>query len=39
MKRNWNNNELIEHFGVAPSERKLIGNKTGASRKFPIQMS
>lgn len=32
MKRNWNEDELLEHFGVLPIERKLIGNKTGASR-------
>lgn len=32
MKRNWNEDELLEHFVVVPIERKLIGNKTGASR-------
>lgn len=32
MKRNWNEDELLEHFVVLPIERKLIGNKTGASR-------
>jgi len=32
MKRNWNEDELLEHFGIVPVERKLIGNKTGASR-------
>lgn len=32
MKRNWNEDELLEHFAVVPIERKLIGNKTGASR-------
>nr|WP_261729351.1 DUF4158 domain-containing protein [Bacillus cereus] len=31
MKRNRNEDELLEHFGVLPIERKLIGNKTGAS--------
>lgn len=29
MKRNWNEDELLEHFVVLPTERKLIGNKTG----------
>ncbi|THG92329.1 transposase [Alkalihalobacillus alcalophilus ATCC 27647 = CGMCC 1.3604] len=32
MKRNWNEDELLEHFVVVPIERKLIGNKTGTSR-------
>jgi len=32
MKRKWNKDELLEHFVVVPAERKLIGNKTGASR-------
>jgi len=32
MKRNWNEDELLEHFTLLPIERKLIGNKTGASR-------
>ncbi len=32
MKRNWNEEELLENFIVMPIERKLIGNKTGASR-------
>ncbi|MCZ0845737.1 DUF4158 domain-containing protein, partial [Brevibacillus laterosporus] len=32
MKRNWNEDELLEHFGIVPIERKLIGNKTGPSR-------
>lgn len=32
MKRNWDEDELLEHFGIVPIERKLIGNKTGASR-------
>jgi hypothetical protein len=31
MKRNWSEDELLEHFVVVPIERKLIGNKTGAS--------
>nr|WP_068794276.1 DUF4158 domain-containing protein [Brevibacillus laterosporus] len=30
MKQNWD--ELLEHFGGLPIERKLISNKTGASR-------
>lgn len=32
MKRNWNEDELLEHFTLLPIERKLIGNKTEASR-------
>ncbi|WP_277949811.1 hypothetical protein [Priestia endophytica] len=32
MKRNWNEDELLEHFVIVLIERKLIGNKTGASR-------
>ncbi len=32
MKRNWTDDELIEHFILVPMERQLIGNKTGASR-------
>jgi hypothetical protein len=29
---NWNPNELLEHFGLVPVEKQLIGNKMGASR-------
>ncbi|MFC7442041.1 hypothetical protein [Laceyella putida] len=32
MKRNWNHDELLKHFGLVPVEKQLIGNKTGASR-------
>lgn len=32
MKRNWNGDELLEHFVIVLIERKLIGNKTGTSR-------
>jgi len=32
MKRNWSPDELLEHFGLVPVEKQLIGNKTGASR-------
>lgn len=33
MKRNWNEDELLEHFIIVPIERKLIGNKAGTQRK------
>nr|WP_142238775.1 DUF4158 domain-containing protein [Bacillus cereus] len=29
---NWAEDELLEHFILVDIERKLIGNKTGASR-------
>lgn len=32
MKRSWTEDELLEHFTLVNVERKLIGNKTGASR-------
>jgi uncharacterized protein (DUF4415 family) len=32
MKRNWELDELIEHFTIVPSEMKLIENKTGANK-------
>lgn len=32
MKRNWETDELIEHFTFLPNETKVIGNKTGATR-------
>lgn len=27
MKRNWDEDELLEHFGIVPIERKLLGIK------------
>jgi len=32
MKRNWDVEELIEHFTLLPNEMKLVGNKTGETR-------
>ncbi|AHA70008.1 transposase Tn3 family protein [Bacillus thuringiensis YBT-1518] len=32
MKKNWTEDELLENFILVDIERKLIGNKTGASR-------
>lgn len=32
MKRNWETDELIEHFTFLPNEIKVIGNKTGGTR-------
>ena len=32
MKRNWELEELIEHFTIMPNEMALIGNKTGETR-------
>ncbi|WP_342414481.1 DUF4158 domain-containing protein [Paenibacillus sp. FSL R10-2782] len=32
MKRNWELDELIEHFTILPNEMKLIENKTGETR-------
>lgn len=32
MKRNWELDELIEHWTLLPDEIKLLGNKTGATR-------
>jgi hypothetical protein len=32
MKRQWEPEELIEHFTLVESERALLANKTGASR-------
>jgi hypothetical protein len=32
MKRQWEPEELIEHFTLVESERILLANKTGASR-------
>jgi hypothetical protein len=32
MKRNWELDELIEHFTLIPEEMRLIGNKTGETR-------
>lgn len=32
MKHNWTNIELDEYFTLMPSDRKLLGNKTGKNR-------
>lgn len=32
MKRNWEIEELIEHWTLLPSEMALLGNKTGVAR-------
>lgn len=32
MKRNWEIEELIEHFTIMPNEMSLVGNKTGETR-------
>ncbi|GGA58993.1 putative transposase [Kroppenstedtia guangzhouensis] len=32
MKRNWDVEELIEHFTFLPKEMQLVGNKTGETR-------
>ncbi|GAX90446.1 DUF4158 domain-containing protein [Effusibacillus lacus] len=32
MKRNWELDELIEHFTILPNEMKLIENKTGETK-------
>ena len=32
MKRNWDLEELIEHFTIMPNEMSTIGNKTGETR-------
>lgn len=32
MKRNWDLDELIEHFTILPNEMKLIENKTAETR-------
>jgi TnpA family transposase len=32
MKRNWELDELIEHFTIMPNEMSLVGNKTGETR-------
>lgn len=32
MKRNWELEELIEHFTLMPQEMRLVGNKTSATR-------
>ncbi|WP_240422131.1 Tn3 family transposase [Paenibacillus periandrae] len=32
MKRNWELDELIEHFTILPNEMRLIENKTGETR-------
>ena len=32
MKRNWEPDELIEHFTFLPNEMQQVGNKSGATR-------
>lgn len=32
MKRNWELDELIEHFTLMPQEMRLVGNKAGETR-------
>ena len=32
MKRQWEQEELIEHWTLHIEERALLGNKTGATR-------
>lgn len=32
MKRNWELDELIEHFTIMPNEMSVVGNKTGETR-------
>ena len=32
MKRNWDIDELIEHFTFLPNELALLSNKSGATR-------
>jgi TnpA family transposase len=32
MKPDWNADELAEHWSLLPSEKQLLGNKTGATR-------
>jgi hypothetical protein len=32
MKRNWELDDLIEHFTLLPNELSLLGNKTGSTR-------
>jgi hypothetical protein len=32
MKRDWEADELAEHWTLLPSERDLLANKSGATR-------
>jgi Domain of unknown function (DUF4158) len=32
MKQDWHADELAQHWTLAPEERELLGNKTGAAR-------
>src|SRR5260370_29005780 len=32
MRRQWTRNELADHWTLAPKERELLANKTGATR-------
>jgi hypothetical protein len=32
LKRNWDVEELIEHFTLLPEEMQLVGNKSGETR-------
>lgn len=32
MKKNWELEDLIEHFTLLPQEMRLVGNKTGETR-------
>jgi len=32
MKRNWELDDLIEHFTIMPNEMELLGNKAGETR-------
>lgn len=32
MKRNWELDELIEHFTFLPNEKQQVGNKSGETR-------
>jgi hypothetical protein len=32
MKRQWANEELVEHWSLDVEDRALLGNKTGATR-------
>ena len=37
MKRNWELDELIEHFTIMPNEMSLFGNKTTQKQKKLIE--
>ena len=32
MKRDWNADELVEHWTLPPGEKALLANKTGPTR-------